>query len=451
MGTTTFVVGDAPGALPVVGHLHHVLRDPLRFVASLAAHGDLVRVRLGTRDAYVVCDPELTHRVLVDDKTFDKGGPYFEKFKELVGEGLGTSGHAAHRRQRQLVQPSFSRRRLAEYAEVMADQIAAMLDTWRHGQRIDLVTQLYDLALNITIRTMFSARMDDATATRFRLDLLLFLEDGFKSKLLPPFVEKLPLPRNRRVGAAATRLRATVNQVIAGCHRSDTDDASMLSALVTARDEQGAALPARELFDHVMTMFFGGLEPPATLTSWAVYLLRQHPEVRQRLEVETDEALHGRTARLADLPALPLTRRVLMETLRLYPAGWLLTRTTTAATTLAGKPMPAGTTVIYSPYLLHHSPGLYTEPERFDPDRWLWHDAEQPPNGAYLPFGMGARRCVGEAFALNQAMLTLASITARWRVEPVPGTLVRPHVGLTISPKSLPALTMRRPSPSTTS
>ncbi|WP_262041697.1 cytochrome P450 [Streptomyces sp. Isolate_219] len=145
----------------------------------------------------------------------------------------------------------------------------------------------------------------------------------------------------------------------------------------------------------------------------------------------------GNPATHADLPRLELTERIIFETLRLYPQGWFLTRTVTHDTHLGGHPLPAGTSLAYSPYLIHHRPDLYTDPESFDPDRWD-PKRPQPPRHAFIPFATGARKCIGDTFAMAEATLALATITARWRLKHLPGHhQTRPVPGASIGPGEL--------------
>ena len=141
-------------------------------------------------------------------------------------------------------------------------------------------------------------------------------------------------------------------------------------------------------------------------------------------------------ANSAPLPALELANHIVTETLRLYPPGWLFTRITTEDTQIGGHSVPAGTTVVYSPYLIQHSK-LYHDPERFDPDRWDSRNVPPPPRGAFVTFSAGPRKCLGDTFAITEATLALATIASRWRLRPIPGQVVRTTVDTTLRPRGL--------------
>jgi pentalenene oxygenase len=189
-------------------------------------------------------------------------------------------------------------------------------------------------------------------------------------------------------------------------------------------------------------MLAGGETTSATVV-WSWHLLCGHPEILAAVHAETDAVLGRDVAGWDHLPRLDLTARVVREALRLYPPGWVIPRTCARPVTLAGRTLPAGSIVIFSPYVLHRRPDLYPEPHRFDPGRWL---APAPAQKAsYLPFGAGATRCLGEEFGLAEATLILASMAARWDLTPEAGRTVTPAARAVLVPKAFPARLTARP------
>ncbi|GHF60027.1 cytochrome P450 [Streptomyces mashuensis] len=431
-------VPPAPGAIPLLGHVHLLLRDPLRFLRSLPG-GGLVRVRTGPWEAVVVCDPGLTRQVLLDDRTFDKGGAMYDRGREVFGNGLGTCPHAAHRRQRRLVQPAFHAARLPGYGHVMADQIDAVTGRWRNGAIIDVLAETQKLSARVVVATLFGAALTaDEQVTAVLEDFEVIQRGIARRMLLPPGARRLPTPGNRRHDRARTRLRRTVGRLVADRRADGTDHGDLLSLLLTTDDgPDGPRLTDEEITDQVMTFYFGGMESTAATLAWALHLLTRHPAASARLAAEAGQVLPGGTvARPEDLPALRYTSRVVAETLRLYPPVWVLTRTVTTDTLLGGHLLPAGTTVVYSPYLLHHRADTFPAPERFDPGRWDAEPGHAPAHAGLVPFGGGARLCVGTAFALLEVTLALATLAARWHFEPLPG--LRPaRPALVLAPQGL--------------
>ncbi|MFD4655598.1 cytochrome P450 [Kitasatospora sp. NPDC058444] len=439
---TRFTAATAPGGLPLLGHAPAFLHRPHEFVAGLPAHGDLVRLRLGPLHAYVVCHPELVRRMLADDRTFDKGGPLLDKAREVFGNGLATCPAAAHRRQRRMLQPAFHRDRLPGYAALMAEEIAGVTARWRDGEVVDVPAAMYRLTTAVTARCLFAAH-ERAGALPVHRSMDVVTRGVGRRVMLPlPGADRLPTPGNRRFRRAQQDLRAITRRLIVDYRAAGTDRHDLLSTLLAATDEDGRGLSDAEVHEQVVTFLLAGMETTAATLSWAWTLLAANPAVRTRLHAELDAVLDGRPARHEDLPALPLTARIVSETLRLYPPPWILSRTATADTELGGHRVPAGATLLYSPYLLHRRADLFPRPDRFDPDRWL--TTARPAPGTYAPFGLGARRCIGDAFGTTEAVLAIATIAARWTVAPTPGRPVRPTRGASLAPRPFTATLARR-------
>ncbi|MER8044781.1 cytochrome P450 [Streptomyces sp. NPDC094032] len=443
-------IPTAPRALPVLGHVVPLLRDPLAFLNGLPALGELVRVRLGPIGVVVICDPELTRQALLDDRTFDKGGPLYDRLREVIGNGVISCPHQDHRRLRRLSQPAFQAGRLPEYARAMTARTRETSDGWRPGQVLDVPAEMMRVSAAIATATLFSDALPPAAHGRLLGDVTTVVHSLYRRMLLVPPLDRLPTPGNRAHLAARARLHAAVERVIAERRADATDYGDLLSALVAAHDpeDERPGMSGAEIVDTVVSFFLAGIESTAATLTSALDLLARHPELEARLHAEVDAALDGAPATHADLPRLPLTGRVVTETLRLRPPGWFFTRAVTADTELGGHRLPRGTSVAYSPYLIHHRPELYPDPTRFDPDRWDPARA-QPPRHAFLPFALGARKCIGDTFSMIETTLVLATLASRWRLESVPGHPGRlaPSVTLEMRDLRLRAVTRRSPSP----
>ncbi|HXL88889.1 MAG TPA: cytochrome P450 [Streptosporangiaceae bacterium] len=431
--------GRAPGALPLLGHTLALLRDPLRFLSSLPEHGDLVRIRLGLVHAIVVCDPELTRQMLLDGRTFEKGGPLVDKASEVFGNGLGTCPHGEHRRQRRLTQPAFHQARLPGYAQTMADQCQAVTGAWRDGQIIDALPEMTALTIRVIAATMFGTALPPAAHSQILDDFAAVMDGIYAHMILPLPFARLPTPGNRRYQRARARLRHSIGQITDAYRADGADHGDLLSMLVATRDTSmdagatGQSFSDAEITDQILTFLFGGTETSAALLTSALYLLARHPGIQRQLQDEVDTVLAGATPAYADVPRLELTGRVLTETLRIYPPAWIITRTTTTDTRLGAHVIPAGTVMAYSPYLIHHRPDVHAGPDDFDPGRWT----SPPARDAFIPFGAGARKCIGDAFAMTEATLVLASIARHWQVDFLPGKNARPKPRTTLSPRRL--------------
>lgn len=436
----------APGALPLVGHAIGLLRDPLAFLTSLPNYGDMVQIRLGPLVVVIVCDPELTRQVLLDDRTYDKGGPIFDRTREVFGDSLGTCPHSRHRRQRRLTQPAFHLTRFPGYAQNISAEIAAVTSSWRDGEILDVPAEMMTLTMRALAKTMFSSALPAHCLQQAIEDISDVLAGIYRRAIMPPWLSRLPTPGNRRYRHAHSRLRRMINDIIAYRTIESRDHGDLLSALLNSRDPEGLGSDAAagqqetltdaELSDQVIIFFAAGTESTASVLAWALHLLGQHPEIQHRVQIETDTILAGGTARFDHLPELKMTGRVITETLRLYPPGWFITRTVATASRLGGHDLAAGTTIAYSPYLIQHRSDIYENPEQFDPDRWDATRYPPPPRNGAIPFAAGARKCIGDQFAITEATLALAAITARWNLQPL-RSQVRPTIAAVLSPQKL--------------
>ncbi|MFH9355501.1 cytochrome P450 [Kitasatospora sp. NPDC017646] len=425
-----------PGGVPLLGHSLEMLRSPLGFVESLRDHGEIVAFRMGTRAAYMVNAPGLVRELLVGkQRHFEKGGPLFKHSARLLGNGLAASNGALHLRQRRLTQPAFAHTRVASYAVTVSDLAARLRDSWQDGAAVDLARDLHDLTMDILADTLFRGLAPE-TATEIRRSLPLLVAGVARRAFIPVgFVHRLPLPVNRREEAALRRLYDLVDGLIRKYRDEGTDHGDLLSLLLDRDPDTGDGMDDRQIHDEIRSMMVAGTETSATVLHWALIMLAVHPEVERRVHDEVDEVLAGRPAAYADLPRLPYLTRVVQEVLRMYPVGWILTRRAVDDVRLGSHRIPSGVDVFFSPYGLHRDPASFADPGRFDPDRWLPERAREVPRDAYLPFGTGVRKCIGESFAHVEMMIALATLVGRWRLRPTSDHPAAPVAASTLRPR----------------
>jgi cytochrome P450 len=428
--------GRAPGGWPFLGHVVALQRRPLRLLDSLPAHGDLVEVRLGPRPAFVICHPDLARQVLTDFRGFDRTGVIYDRVRSAMGNGLASVAQPDHRRQRLIMQPAFRHEHLRGYAAVMRQEITAVMSGWHDDDLVDLVDEMFRLTSGVALRTLFSSQLGPGEAGPLRQALDVFLK-GIYARAMLPLAGRLPTPGNRRYVKAVAHWRGQVGALIESCRRAGPgrDDGDLMSRLLAARDEQGQGLSDAELADQVAVLLLAGAETTSAAVVWSWHLLSGHPEILAGLHAETDAVLGRDVAGWDHLPRLDLTARVVREALRLYPPAWAIPRTCVRETSLAGRTLPAGSIVVFSPYVLHRRPDVYPQPDRFDPDRWAAPAAHRT---SFLPFGAGATRCIGEEFGLTEATLILASMAARWNLSRPPGATVSPAARAVLVPRAFP-------------
>ncbi|MER7407291.1 cytochrome P450 [Streptomyces sp. NPDC000070] len=441
-----WTVGTAPGIFPSVGHGIALFRRPLEFLNSLPARGDLVEIRLGPQRAWMVCHPELVHRMLRDSRTFDKGGSQYERLRALMGDGVVTCPHAEHRRQRRLLQPTFRPSSVAGYTHMMAEETGSLCRDWRDGQKVDVSAAMLGLTTRMISRVLLSDSLGPAAADEVRHCLAAIVRGLFVRTVVPvDALFRLPTPANRRYRRAVERVRELIDAAIAERRRGTPRD-DLLGLLLTAADGEDGETPVtdQEVHDQLVSLLLTGSESPSMCLASTFSLLAQHPEVERRLHAEVDSVLAGRLPDVDDLPRLAYTRSVITETLRHSPPGWLFTRVTTRETEFAGRRLPRGATILYSPYLLHHNAASFPEPGRFLPERWLESEADTSPHGALIPFAAGSRKCIGDLFSMAEMTVALATIAGRWRLRHPAGRVAPPRPGATLGPRSLTMICERR-------
>lgn len=409
----------APGQ-PLVGNLPALRRNRVVFYERLRReYGNTVAFKVGPTAAIVSTEPADVRTILVERAyDFHKARNY-RFLGVLLGEGLLTSEDELHKSQRRLMAPSFTPRQISNFADTFA--ACAREVSWENGQVVDLVEEMSALTLEAVNRTLFGSDLD-TEAPELGPAFLDFnrwvADEAYRAFHLPTW---LPLPRHRGLRKARRVLHRTLSQLIASRRGKGGGD-DLLSTLLAARDEDGNAMTDAQLKHETLTLMFAGHETTALALSWTFYLLAHHPDVRTRVENEVDTVLAGRPPRLEDLNQLPYTLQVIKETMRLYPPAPVIGRMAQHDVELASYTIPAGTLVVCSIYGIHHRADLWEEPDAFRPERFA-ADREIPP-GAYIPFAMGPRICIGNHFALMEAHLILADLIQRARLDLVDPTPV---------------------------
>ena len=415
-------IPPGPKRRPLLGIFREFRRQPAEFLERMAReYGDFVFIPLGPQNIYFVNHPDLIQDILVTRQALFKKSRMLERARVLLGEGLLTSEGEVHLRQRRLIQPAFHRERMAGYAAVMVERAAACREGMKSGEAFDMSVEMSRLTLAIVARTLFSANVDsEADEVGAALSTVLKM---FEVILLPysDWIEKLPLPPIRRFHRARALLDSIIFRIIAERRASGNPDmGDLLSLLLAARDEDGSVMTDQQLRDEALTLFVAGHETTAVAVTWAWYLLSQNPKAEARFHAELDQVLAGRLPSVEDLPRLPYTISVFAETLRLFPPAWGIGRRSLADLELGGYTIPGGSIVAMSPYVAHRDARWFPEPLAFRPERWLKEDAARP-KFAYVPFGGGARVCIGERFAQTEGALLLATLGQKWRLRLEPG------------------------------
>ena len=414
----TAMLAPSPAGRPLVGSMLDLRRDPLTaYLRARQECGDVVRFVAGPPgvrvEFYGVFSPDGAQQVLSDPARFRKDNKFYLEVRESVGDGLLTSQDAEYVRQRRLVQPLFTRRRVDQYAAAMCEEATATVQRWEKGSDdvVDLLAESTRLTLRTVTRILFGGDVDtaiDVVRRCFPVIGAYTRQRGFAPVNLP---RQWPTPSNRRAAAAQRELYDVCDQIIArrtGESESGTDD--LLGLLAGARDADGDSLTANEIRDQVLIFLLAGHETTATSLGFALHLLASHPEEQARTREEVDRVLGGRLPGAQDLDALPYTTRVLKEAMRLYPAAPATGRRAVGDTEIGGFHIPDSANVFVSPWVTHRHPDHWPDPERFDPDRFTPEAEAARPRYAWFPFGGGPRACIGQHFSMLESVLALAVV-----------------------------------------
>jgi cytochrome P450 len=409
--------------------------NPLKYFSKLAReYGDVAGIRILNFGTIFINHPDIIEEVLVTNARKYSKGRVLRANRHVFGEGLLTSEGEFWLRQRRLAQPAFHRARIASYAATMVEYTQRMLEGWRGGEELDAHQEMMRLTLRIVGKTLFDADVErDAKDVGKSLEMLLEIGANFRRTIFVP--HWIPTPTNLRMKREVAQIEKILYRIIGERRASGRDAGDLLSMLLAAQDEDGSRMTDKQLRDETITLFLAGHETTASTLSWAWWLLAKNPKVEAKLHAELDAVLGDRAPSLDDLANLPYTGHVITEVLRLYPAAWGLARLAVEDHELAGYPLTKGMGVAMAQWVVHRDPRWYDVPEEFRPERWEGDLLKRLPRFAYFPFGGGPRQCIGNAFALMEAALVLATIAQRFRLRLVANHPVVPLASITLRPR----------------
>lgn len=430
-----------PRAYPLVGNTLEVQRDAPGFYRWLAReYGDIVSYRFMRWPSILVNHPDYIKHILQENyRNYSKNVFNYRMLVWFVGLGLLTGEGDSWLHSRRLMQQAFHRQRIVAFGAMMTANTGAMIERWQpaieNGRPLQMDEEMMRLTLANVSEALFSINISDEAGAIGRAFALVngHYGDYVATLLFPPHI---PLPRNRRFRAALAQLDQFVYSLIRERrHRNDKHD--LLAMLLDARDEEtGLGMDDTQLRHEIMTLLFAGHETTANALTWTWYLLAQYPDAEARLQAELDKVLGGRAPVVEDLVNLPYTRMVLDETLRLYPPVWFIPRRVVEDDEMGGYIIPKNSMIHFSPYVVHRHPAFWEEPDTFDPERFAPERAAGRLRFAYCPFGGGPRLCIGNAFALMEAQIVLATVAQRFRFSLVPGKKVTLLPQITLSPRN---------------
>ncbi len=419
------------------GHLAEFRADRLGLLQQCAReYGDVVPLRIWRYRAFLLSRPDLIEQVLVTQaRNFTK---HFglRLYKPLLGDGLLNAEGEVWRRQRKLSAPAFQSSRLAGYSASMVECTGRMMRDWLATAvaRRDVHLDLMRLTLEIACRTLFGAETcpDPNIVGQAMHGAMEALTQRWRRPI--PLPDWLPTPANRRLKRSLAVMDGVINGLVEQRRRSGAGD-DLLWTLLQQRDDEGSGMTQRQLANEARTILLAGHETTALALGYALYLLAAHPAAQGRLQQEFAAVLAGREPGWLDLPQLRYTRRVIFEAMRLYPPADIIGREAIEECVIGDLRVPAGTTLFMSQWVMHHDARYFPDPWTFDPDRWTEEFEKSLPRFAYFPFGAGPRSCIGQTFAMTEAVLLLAAICGRFEFRPDPAFKLELLPSITLRPR----------------
>jgi len=441
---------------------------PLRSLVRVIRQGDGDLLSLVPRPAYrepltwlgwsrrsilLVNDPALCRDILADPEgIFPKNDLMVGALEGLVGDSVFVSSGKRWRRQRAMIDPAFSHMRI----HAAFDSMVAAVDDFEHdldaratsGETFSLDLATSHLTADVICRTIFSEPLSSSVARSVFDDFLAF-ERSVASVDLWQLIVGRPwadIEQPPHVREACARIRAHIGDLLDPRLAADAlalDD--IAAAVIAARDtETGEPFDREELIDQIGVFFLAGHETTASVLTWVFFVLSRRPGIVARIRRDVDDVVGDGPLEFENLRRLPYLRNVFREALRLYPPITFLPRVATRATTIGGRRVRRGAMIMISPWTAHRNERLWSNADRFDPDRFERDESDDERRGPMMSFGIGPRVCVGATFATTEAVLIIARLVRRYDIETLAPERVRPVARLTTRPAHEIACRIRR-------
>jgi len=382
---------------------------------------------------FLFCHPEHIEEILRQKNRSFKKDCYLDALRPMLGNGLFTSEGEAWRQQRAVARPLFAAQQIEQYADTVVTFADRLIGSWAPGQTRDLHADMMGLSLDIVIKTLFDVDAHDAGALGEELNAITEWHTDPRTVWASVEGESDAAAANH----LSPRLDALIVDMIherraAGGERRNC----LLSRMLEAEERSEQKMSDFELRDQLMTYFLAGQETTALALFYTFYLLAQNPDVERQLQVELKSVLADRLPTADDVKRLPFTEAVVKESLRIYPPAWAIGREALEDCEIGGHAVPKGAQVLMSQFLVQHDPRFWPEPERFHPARWSDEQTQNLPRCAYFPFGDGPRICIGANLAMMEAVLLVATIAQRYRLELIPGQTLHLVPSMTLRPRN---------------
>lgn len=395
-------------------------RDAVAFFVEAAKRGPVAALpmALARQEVFTINGKAAIAEVLNDSTRFSKDTRGQDLLRVVLGVGLLTSQGTTWRERRRIAQPAFRKPKLEVYRAQMVEVSERVRDRLAGQQTVDLGDEMMRLTLEVATRTLFADHFDDAEVVSEAMDVILAAYMRLLGNPLP-HPERLPTPAARSYRRAISELNRVVDGLIARRRERGTDGDDLLHLwLHSGLDDEAVR-------NEVITMLLAAHETTANTLTFALALLSRNPQVRRKLV----EELRGLETLSPDAAAAPYLEAVINEALRMYPPAWITARCPVEDTELEGVHLPAGSLLLIPIHALQNDPEAWPNPQGFDPDRWA-----TKPEGLWMPFGAGQRKCIGSHFAMLEMRTALTVLLRDLELDLEPGVTLTLEPSVTLRP-----------------
>ena len=364
-------------------------------------YGDIYKASIFGRDVYVVSSPEFVQHVLRTNWSNYRKGQWIKRVGLLLGNGLMVSEGEFWKSQRRMIQPAFRREVAGTLYNVIRKANDTLLEKWEKAaeqeEAVNVTRDASLMALEVVLRAVFGVDYGQV-APNFSI---------LSGNPVRDFAFAQAFVHSKQVAA----------KVIDQRRKGNIGDTDILGTLMEVRDRSGQTMPDDQLVTEIITIIVAGHETTASTLNFLWYLLSQHPKIEERLSAELTNVSSGEPPKLEDLRKFTYTSKVIDETMRLFPPGWLLTRRALKDDQIGKYFVPAGTEIYISPYIIQRHPDIWDDPDSFNPNRFDLDKLKGTQELAMFPFSAGPRNCIGEYFANTEMQIHLITIAKQLRLR----------------------------------
>lgn len=430
---TEYKITGGPKPHFLLGSIPEMKKGAIEFLFRNAIdYGDMVPFYVGRNLSLQVNHPDLVEYIMIKNhKNYRKGDNYI-RFEEYLGQGLPITHGEKWKKDRQMLQPSFNRELIEGfYTDVATDVISNIKKKWsedseKHNE-VNITLDMAHYTINVALKTLFGNEITKEQINKLDKSTYAILDFIGLPRMFPKHnTNRITKPLLYAKATVAVNFINNFVKEIVEKNDKDSNRNNILSIMQKARGEDGSRFTYQNLRDHSVTMIFAGYETTATLLQWTWFTLAMHPQVQQKLREEITANIKDiDNFTFQDVSKLEYLDQVFCECARLYPSFWGSTRAPLEDDVIGGYKIKAGTTMIIPAIILQRHPKYWEHPEAFIPERFTKEKKEQIRDGVYLPFSLGARKCIGAKFAEMEIKMMLAKLLPQFEVEAIPGQQIK--------------------------